>query len=197
MTSRASCIRSRAWTSSAARAPWRATASTSAIGQVRAGQDDQVARAAGRGDRSGRKWASVTDAEDSRLYSPTCPRAAARGSTPDPSAEEPPRPVLAFIDEIVLPFLQSLYGAVGYVGVMLAMGDRVGDDPAPVGADPAVRRVPGLGPERRSSRSPGSRGTSGSWWSWRPSATRSARWSRTRSAPTAAGRSSSATAGTC
>jgi membrane protein DedA with SNARE-associated domain len=29
--------------------------------------------------------------------------------------------VLAFIDEIVLPFLESLYGAVGYVGVMLAM----------------------------------------------------------------------------
>ena len=30
--------------------------------------------------------------------------------------------MLAFIDEIVLPFLESLYGAVGYVGVMLAMG---------------------------------------------------------------------------
>jgi membrane protein DedA with SNARE-associated domain len=29
--------------------------------------------------------------------------------------------VLAFIDEIVLPFLENLYGAVGYVGVMLAM----------------------------------------------------------------------------
>ena len=29
--------------------------------------------------------------------------------------------VLAFIDEIVIPFLNSLYGAVGYVGVMLAM----------------------------------------------------------------------------
>jgi membrane protein DedA with SNARE-associated domain len=29
--------------------------------------------------------------------------------------------VLAFIDEIVIPFLASLYGAVGYVGVMLAM----------------------------------------------------------------------------
>lgn len=33
-----------------------------------------------------------------------------------------PRFVLAFIDEIVLPFLQSLYSAVGYLGVMLAMG---------------------------------------------------------------------------
>ena len=30
--------------------------------------------------------------------------------------------MIAFIDEIALPFLQSLYGAVGYVGVLLAMG---------------------------------------------------------------------------
>jgi membrane protein DedA with SNARE-associated domain len=30
--------------------------------------------------------------------------------------------VIAFIDQIALPFLQSLYGAVGYIGVMLAMG---------------------------------------------------------------------------
>jgi membrane protein DedA with SNARE-associated domain len=30
-------------------------------------------------------------------------------------------PLLAFIDEIVIPFLNTLYGAVGYVGVMLAM----------------------------------------------------------------------------
>ena len=29
--------------------------------------------------------------------------------------------MLAFIDQIVIPFLQSLYGAAGYVGVMLAM----------------------------------------------------------------------------
>jgi membrane protein DedA with SNARE-associated domain len=29
--------------------------------------------------------------------------------------------VLAFIDQIVIPFLNSLYGAVGYVGVMIAM----------------------------------------------------------------------------
>jgi membrane protein DedA with SNARE-associated domain len=29
--------------------------------------------------------------------------------------------LLAFIDEIVIPFLNSLYGAVGYLGVMLAM----------------------------------------------------------------------------
>jgi membrane protein DedA with SNARE-associated domain len=30
--------------------------------------------------------------------------------------------VLAFIDQIVIPFLNGLYGAVGYVGVMIAMG---------------------------------------------------------------------------
>ncbi len=29
--------------------------------------------------------------------------------------------MLAFIDEIVIPFLNSLYGAVGYIGVMIAM----------------------------------------------------------------------------
>jgi membrane protein DedA with SNARE-associated domain len=29
--------------------------------------------------------------------------------------------MLAFIDEIVIPFLESLYGAVGYLGVMIAM----------------------------------------------------------------------------
>ena len=30
--------------------------------------------------------------------------------------------VLAFIDQIVIPFLNNLYGTVGYLGVMLAMG---------------------------------------------------------------------------
>jgi membrane protein DedA with SNARE-associated domain len=30
-------------------------------------------------------------------------------------------PMLAFIDQIVIPFLNALYGAVGYVGIMLAM----------------------------------------------------------------------------
>ena len=29
--------------------------------------------------------------------------------------------LLAFIDQIVIPFLNSLYGAVGYLGVMVAM----------------------------------------------------------------------------
>ena len=29
--------------------------------------------------------------------------------------------MLAFIDTIAIPFLHSLYGAVGYLGVMIAM----------------------------------------------------------------------------
>ena len=29
--------------------------------------------------------------------------------------------MLAFIDQIVIPFLNTLYGAVGYAGVLLAM----------------------------------------------------------------------------
>jgi membrane protein DedA with SNARE-associated domain len=33
----------------------------------------------------------------------------------------PPQLMLAFIDRIVIPFLESLYGAVGYAGVLLAM----------------------------------------------------------------------------
>ena len=37
------------------------------------------------------------------------------------SARRPRRVVLAFIDQIVIPFLNSLYGAVGYLGVMIAM----------------------------------------------------------------------------
>jgi membrane protein DedA with SNARE-associated domain len=36
-------------------------------------------------------------------------------------AEEPSRTVIGFIDQIALPFLQSLYAAVGYIGVMIAM----------------------------------------------------------------------------
>jgi len=35
--------------------------------------------------------------------------------------EDPSRPVIAFIDQIALPFLTSLYGAVGYIGVLIAM----------------------------------------------------------------------------
>ncbi len=50
---------------------------------------------------------------------------AGRLSRTVPRAQTPVRssspPVLAFIDQIVIPFLNSLYGAVGYVGVMVAM----------------------------------------------------------------------------
>src|SRR5215212_11690649 len=46
------------------------------------------------------------------------------GSRSPPSASRPRRSgetVLAFIDQIVIPFLNALYGAVGYLGVMVAM----------------------------------------------------------------------------
>jgi membrane protein DedA with SNARE-associated domain len=38
-----------------------------------------------------------------------------------PPSPAPEASLLAFIDQIVIPFLNSLYGAVGYLGVMLAM----------------------------------------------------------------------------
>jgi membrane protein DedA with SNARE-associated domain len=38
-----------------------------------------------------------------------------------PASTEEPDPLLAFIDQTVLPFLATLYGAVGYLGVMVAM----------------------------------------------------------------------------
>src|SRR3989337_348330 len=52
-------------------------------------------------------------------------RSGCRATHRDPPcpAQAPPRggPLLAFIDEIVIPFLNALYGAVGYLGVMVAM----------------------------------------------------------------------------
>src|SRR6476661_6331199 len=100
MTSRASCIRARAASSRATSARCRATASTSAIdrsapvrtiGSVRLGPIGAV---------------TVT-----RIVGYPRPR-------PIPAPEPP---LLAFIDQIVIPFLNSLYGAAGYVGVMVAM----------------------------------------------------------------------------
>ena len=60
--------------------------------------------------------------------------------------------MLDFIDKIVIPFLNSLYGAVGYLGVIVAMTIESAMIPLPVGADPALRRVPGVGPDASSSR---------------------------------------------
>ena len=143
MTSRASCIalaRVHVEARPARRA--RATASTSAIGQVGAGQDD-VASARPTVRVEVRDLRLSHRAEDSRL----CCRPRR------PSHRHEVR-VLAFIDQIVIPFLNSLYGAVGYLGVHGRDGDRVGDDPAALGADPAVRRLPRLRPDARSSRSP-------------------------------------------
>ena len=70
--------------------------------------------------------------------------------------------MIAFIDEIALPFLQSLYGAVGYLGVMLAMAIESAMIPLP---SELILPLGGfmVSDGRRSSRSPGSRGTSGSW----------------------------------
>ena len=88
-------------------------------GQVGAGQDHERRSPAAGSGRARRARATlrveVRDlrlahrAEDSRL----CCRA------PTPAASEVR--VLAFIDQIVIPFLNSLYGAVGYAGVLLAM----------------------------------------------------------------------------
>jgi membrane protein DedA with SNARE-associated domain len=89
-------------------------------GQVRTRQDDEIARPGG-GGALGEEVGVGHRTEDSRLDSGSCPRAAGRGSRPDPACQETPGPVIAFIDQIALPFLQSLYAAVGYIGVMLAM----------------------------------------------------------------------------
>ena len=43
--------------------------------------------------------------------------------------------MLAFIDKIVIPFLNTLYGAVGYVGVMIAMAIESAMVPLPSGLD--------------------------------------------------------------
>ena len=80
-------------------------------------------------------------AEDSRLSSAPCPAGRRPGSI---HREEPRRPVLAFIDQIVIPFLTALYGAVGYVGVMVAMAIESAMIPLPSELILPVRRVPGL-----------------------------------------------------
>ena len=105
--------------------------------------------------------------------------------------------VLAFIDEIVIPFLNSLYGAVGYLGVLVAMaiesamiplpselilpyaGFLVSDSEPARAADRRALELLDRGRRRRRS------------------GTRSGRWSPMPSARTAAARSSSAMAGTC
>ena len=60
--------------------------------------------------------------------------------------------MLAFIDEIVIPFLNSLYGAVGYLGVMLAMAIESAMIPLPSELILPVRRLPRLRPRASSSR---------------------------------------------
>ena len=145
MTSRASCMRSRAWTSSAARAPWRATASTSATDRSAPVRTTR-SRCARDGRALGEEVGVGHDAEDSRLSSPSCPRAAAHAARlPRTTRRGAARPVIGFIDEIALPFLQSLYAAVGYVGVMLAMAIESAMIPLPSELILPVGRVHGLG----------------------------------------------------
>ena len=187
MTSRASCIRSRAsGVEGRASRRARATASTSAIGQVGAGQDDRRARRRGSTVRVEVRDLRLTHrAEDSRL----CCRPPTRSTTEVR--------VLAFIDQIVIPFLNSLYGAVGYLGVMLAMAIESAMIPLPselilpyagfLVSDPSqIEPLTGAALELLDRRR-----------SWRRSGTRSGRSSPTRSGRRAAGRSSSATASTC
>jgi len=97
--------------------------------------------------------------------------------------------VLAFVDVIVIPFLTSLYGAVGYLGVFFAMVIRIDAAAAAVGADPAIRRLPDQRPQsdRAAYHSPG---TSGSSWSSASSPIRPARCAGMRWARSSAGPSS-------
>src|SRR5436190_2578206 len=78
--------------------------------QVGAREDDRIGAAGTSG--------VGHDGQDSRLFSgrsePSA-RASPSTATPDEAA------LLAFIDQIVIPFLNSLYGAVGYLGVTIAM----------------------------------------------------------------------------
>ena len=106
MTSRASCIRRVRGHRARPCASPRATASTSAIGRSAPVRTIESAR----GPVDVRDLRLGHRAEDSRLCSPPAAH----------SAKVEVR-VLAFIDEIVIPFLNGLYGAVGYLGVLVAM----------------------------------------------------------------------------
>jgi membrane protein DedA with SNARE-associated domain len=57
-----------------------------------------------------------------RIVGYSRPGSPRRSGSRHPSTKTPVEvALLAFIDQIVIPFLNSLYGAVGYLGVMLAM----------------------------------------------------------------------------
>ena len=163
MTSRASCIRSRAWRRARPAAPCAGDGLDVRDRQVRAGQDDR--RSAAR--RSGSKCGTSG--------SLTVPRIVgyARRAVFDFL-----EPVLAFIDELVIPDLRR--GRLSRRRAVAVAIESV-DHPDPVGAGPAVRRVPRRRGRARSSRSPGSPGTSGSSsLAGDDRATRSARSSPTR-----------------
>ncbi len=194
MTSRASCMRSRAWTSSAADAPWRATASTSAIVRSAPVRTMGACDGAGSAVRVEVRYIRLAHrSEDSRLCSaaPTRPlttglltypprglRARVHRRHRHPVPEQPVR-------------RRRLHRRDG------RHGHRVGDDPAAVRADPPVRRISRIGPfPARAAHRPALELLAGGRSS-RRSATRSDRSSRMPSARTAAARSSSATESTC
>ena len=122
--------------------------------QVRAGQGDDTVR------EVGGAGGSISHSAE---HSPAGGRPTGRSADRPPAAPRVSSPaMLAFIDEIVIPFLETLYGAVGYLGVMLAMAIESAMIPLPselilpfagfLVSDPA-----------RSSPSPASPGASGSW----------------------------------
>ena len=80
--------------------------------------------------------------------------AAPVGATLRPTANTPRTrargdPLLAFIDQIVIPFLNTLYGAVGYLGVLAAMAIESAMIPLP---SELICRTPGSwSPTRRPS----------------------------------------------
>jgi membrane protein DedA with SNARE-associated domain len=78
------------------------------------------------------------------------------GYAADRSSPVPPEslPVLAFIDQIVIPFLENLYGSVGYLGVLFAMTIESAMIPLPSETDPPLRGLLSSRTPRRSSRSP-------------------------------------------
>src|SRR4051812_14721994 len=105
-------MRSRACGSSAAGAPPRATASISVTGRAAPGRTNGAPEPPGCAEpRSGSTCGTSG--------SLTGPRIVGYAAARPPDTHEVR--VLAFIDEIVIPFLNGLYGAVGYIGVMLAM----------------------------------------------------------------------------
>ena len=134
MTSRASCIRSRACDVERRRRPRRGRPPRRrAIGQVGPGEDDRDRPPNGPGRSAGPPGQSPP--EDSRLCSAAPTQTPSRG----------PRARLHRQDRHPVPEQPVRRRRLRRRDAR--DGDRIGDDPAALGADPAVRRLPGVGPE--------------------------------------------------